>query len=203
MPKSINEATLKAQFRRGFKADADRKAVQCRIDLDLKPYDPLPCLRLAKHLNLEVLTPSDIEGLSPSMLDALLHDTGSDAWSAITLGVEKPSLIIHNSSHSLARTESNIMHEIAHVLLEHPMCEIDTSFGIPLRKYDAQQEIEAEWLGACLQLPKEALLKYYVYEKMSADDISAKFNASVQMVNYRIGVSGVKIIKSRFKYRRS
>lgn len=200
MPKSQSENELTdVKFRRGFKTEAERIAAQCRCYLGLKDFQPLSAFALAKHLNLEVITPNDIPGLGSDPLSALLNGQGASHWSAVTIGRDKPELIIYNSSHSSSRTESNIMHETAHVLLEHPMCEIDTALGIPLRKYDALQEMEAEWLGACLQLPTPALKKYYVFGSHTIEQISTLFNASLQMVRYRIGVSGAQAIKSRYK----
>lgn len=189
-------------LRRGFKTEAEKIAVEYRHILKLKDYDPLPALQLATHLNIEVLSPEKIIGLSPNCLNELLHGTGSNNWSAVTIGKEKPSLIIYNNSHSSVRTESDIMHEIAHIILDHTMGKLDTSFGILLRKYNINQENEAEWLGACLQLPKSALLKYYVFKSYSINQIAEMFNASQAMVNYRIGVSGVKAIKLRWKQKK-
>lgn len=196
MPKSTNDdASLNGSFRRGFKTNAEKIAVEYRKRLGLKDFEPLSALKLAAHFEIEVLCPGEIPGISPDCLSKLL--AGADHWSAITIGREKPTLIIYNDTHSRARTESNLMHEMAHVLLGHEMGEIDTSLGIPLRKYDSMQENEAEWLGGCLQLPKPALLKYFVYNNFSVEQISEMFNASRAMVNYRIRVSGVKVIQYR------
>lgn len=200
MPKSQSETSLqKVKFRRGFKTEAERMAMQCRHDLGLKDFQPLSSFTLAKHLGLEVITPADIPELGDQFLAALLNGGGASHWSAVTIGRDKPELIIYNSSHSHSRTESNIMHETAHVLLKHPMGEIDTSLGIPLRKYDVVQEMEAEWLGGCLQLPTPALKKYYAFGSYTEEQIAELFNASLQMVRYRLGVSGALAIKSRFK----
>ena len=50
---------------------------------------------------------------------------------------------------------------------------------------------EAEWFGACLQLPRPALL-YSLKNNLSEDDIALKYNASIEMVRFRINTSGVK-----------
>jgi hypothetical protein len=198
MPKSTNDdALLNGSFQRGFKTNAERIAVEYRKQLGLKDFEPLSALKLAAHFEIAVVCPREIPGISSDCLSKLSVGQGSDHWSAITIGREKPTLIIYNDTHSPARTESNLMHEMAHVLLGHEMGEIDTSLGIPLRKYDSVQENEAEWLGGCLQLPKSALLKYFVYNHFSIEQISEMFNASRAMVNYRIGVSGVKAIHYR------
>lgn len=199
MLKSKNDiASAEPTFRRGFKTDAERIAVKCRQEIGLKDFQPLSSFALAKHLNLQVITPTDIPNLNSKYLDELLTGNGANHWSAVTIGREKPTMIIYNSSHSPSRNESNIMHESAHVLLKHSMGEIDTSFGIPLRKYDPVQEMEAEWLGGCLQLPKPALIKHYVYGSYSLKQIAELFTASFSMVRYRLGVSGAMAMKLRF-----
>ena len=52
------------------------------------------------------------------------------------------------------------MHEMAHLICKHKPAELVPVGGFPfsLREYDAVQEEEANWLGACLQLPRPALL---------------------------------------------
>lgn len=198
MPTSKNETlSNKPNFRRGFKTDAERIAERCRVELGLKDFQPLSSFLLAKHLQLQVITPAEIPGLETRHLDELLTGSGASNWSAVTIGRDRPTMIIYNSSHSNSRTESNIMHESAHVLLGHVMGEIDTSLGLALRKYDPVQEMEAEWLGGCLQLPTPALKKYFVFGSHSVEQIAENFTASVQMVKYRLGVTGCITMKSR------
>ena len=92
------------------------------------------------------------------------------------------------------------MHELAHAHLQHPLSALQLQINgtlLPLRQYDEVQEAEAECLGACLQLPKDALMFHHLARKKSADEIAEQFNASVAMVNYRLRMSGVSIIQSR------
>lgn len=199
MPNSANNHSVKNSFKRGFKSNAEKISANCRTELKLNDFDPLPAFLLAEHLKLEILTPDQIPGLGSLHLAQLMQPPGSEHWSAITIGNDKPCHIIYNNSHSSSRTQSNIMHELAHVLLGHTMGEIDTSMGMPLRKYDQDQENEAEWLGGCLQLPKPALIKYFVFKKYTPEQIAEAFNASLAMVRYRIGVSGVQVLKTRLK----
>lgn len=185
----------KKQYTRGFKKRADELSIEYRNKLGLKPYQSLSAFRLAEFLELAVKTPDQINGMTSAIVDDLLDSNGRTIFSAVTLGIEKPSLIIHNHFHSPARQESNIMHECAHVILKHEMCEFDNNYGIALRKYNEIQENEAEWLGACLQVPKQALIKYFVYQNRPIEEIADLLNASVQMVRFRIGVCGIAAIK--------
>jgi hypothetical protein len=54
--------------------------------------------------------------------------------------------------------------------------------------------------GGCLQLLKTALMKYFVYQKLTQEEISEMFCESLPMAKYRIRVTGVTLIKSGFKY---
>lgn len=100
---------------------------------------------------------------------------------------------MHNPTHSDARQQSNIMHELAHIICDHKVDKdkLVNSLSGFLRNYDEIQENEAEWLGACLQLPRQALL-YSLKNNLSEDDIALKYCASVEMVRFRINTSGVK-----------
>jgi Zn-dependent peptidase ImmA (M78 family) len=180
--------------KRGFKAEAERQAIFYRNELQLNDRDPLPARDMAANLNIQLLTPKEIPGISDGILENLLV-FGKDNWSAGILRVGDREFIVYNPTHSPYRQESDLMHEIAHSILKHELSELETSVSdgfIPLRKWHEEQEEEAEWLGAVLQLPRPALFYYYKIKKMKIEDISKLFNASEKMVNYRLGVSGVK-----------
>ncbi|MFN8288973.1 MAG: ImmA/IrrE family metallo-endopeptidase [Chitinophagaceae bacterium] len=181
-------------MRRGFKAEAERHAAFYRKELQLKERDPLPSRDLASHLKIQLLTPQEIPGITEDLLEVLLN-TGKDNWSAAILRCDDKEFIIYNPTHSPYRQESDLMHEIAHSICKHEFSELETTVSggiIPLRKYDKEQEDEAGWLGACLQLPRPALFYYHKIKRMAIPDISKLFNASEKMVHYRLGVSGVK-----------
>ncbi|MBN8675442.1 MAG: ImmA/IrrE family metallo-endopeptidase [Chitinophagales bacterium] len=156
----------------------------------------MPATELAKHLNIKIITPSEIPGIPDDLLE-LLHK-GRDLWSAAIFSRAEKKYIIHNPLHSPARQESNLMHELAHAICEHQLMELETALTscvIPLRKYDIVQEAEAECLGACLQLPQKALFHYYHILKKNNSEISNIFTASSEMVRYRLSITGVLRIK--------
>lgn len=184
-------------LKKGFKAEAERKAGYYRKLLELKEYDPLPVRLLAENLDITLLTPKDIPGISDELIHTL-QVTGKNFWSAAIFMREEKKFIIHNPTHSPFRQESDIMHEIAHAICDHELKNLQTAMAgciIPLRKYDQDQEDEAEWLGASLQLPWKALFHHHKIKKTSESEISRLFNASEQMVRYRLSVSGVRNMK--------
>jgi hypothetical protein len=199
MPTSKTKTKPPSLLRHGFKAEAERTAIDYRKKLDLKPHDPLPAAMLADHLKVRILTPQDIPGITSELLNVLLGE-GSHLWSAAIYQRSDKTYVIHNPTHSPGRQESNLMHELAHAHLKHELSSLQAAIQgllIPLRKYDKVQEAEAECLGGCLQLPKDALMYHSFVRKKTADQIAEQFNASLDMVNFRLRMSGVNKIQSR------
>ena len=76
---------------------------------------------------IRVLTPAEVPGLSRECLRTLLHDD-PDSWSAVTLRLgARGDPIIVNSSHSRARQTSDLVHELAHLLLGHNPTRVDVT----------------------------------------------------------------------------
>ena len=180
------------KFKRGFKTFAEKKSIELRTQLGIKPSNPMPASRLAEYMGIIVESPEHIPGIDKRTLDVLLKGSKSH-WSGVTLSIENQLVILVNSSHSKSRQESDIMHELAHVVCEHKMGEFaPLSDGILLRDYNQDQEKEAEWLGGCLQLPRVALHYHYKIYGNSIDEIAEKFMASMDMVRFRLNVCRVK-----------
>lgn len=179
---------------RGFKANAEKISLEYRQNMGLKAHDHLCGFELARHLNISVFPASDFFE-DPIILQNLVGTPTQDmGWSALTMMTEKGNtIIIHNHIHSPQRQQSNLMHELAHIICEHKEDTSRPNLNLPffMRSFDPQQEAEAICLGACLQVPRAGLL--WAYRKgMKGADISSHFNASVQMVTFRTNDSGVK-----------
>jgi len=178
-------------MKRGFKAEAERRSLQFRKDMDLKYTDKLCGFELAEFLGVTVKIPSEIAGLEPYRLNNLLHN-GKSEFSAVVLPSGNESFwIIHNPTHTPERQQSNICHELAHIICEH---EFDSGnvqdLPLFLRDYNKLHEDEANYLGGCLQLPRETL-SWAINKRMSKDDISSYYGASIEMVRYRINITGL------------
>lgn len=183
----------KIKYKRGFKKWTDEKVVELRKELGLYASSPLCAFKLCEYLKIPIFEPSNVQGLSDEILNELLVN-GSSHWSAATIPISDENfLIIHNPTHSPARQQSNLMHELAHILCKHEVSEKVKNTGLSgfLRNFDEEQENEAEWLGACLQLPKPALI-VSLKKKMSLEEIAKHYNCSLEMAQYRINISGVK-----------
>lgn len=172
---------LPAKFRRRCEAISTEQ----RSLLNLRAFERLPAYKLATQLGAKVLTPEQFSSLETKHLDALL---ANDSWSAAVLCPE-PLLIVHNPGHALTRRESNLMHELGHVLLKHAMVEFESKTGLPVRHQ--KDEDEATYLGGCLQIPQRGLF-WAVQQGMSLSQIAEHFGASKDMVKFRSNAVGLR-----------
>ncbi len=155
--------------------------------LGFKVYQPLSSIVLAKHLQATIFTAETVPNAEPEQIKILCD---SDNWSAGIIR-KNPLWIVHNSRHAPTRQESNLMHEFAHIILKHNMVGFDPKTGLPQRRQ--QDEDEAVYLGGCLQIPRRGLL-WAVQKKMTIPQIALHFNASEEMVKFRINVSGIYLV---------
>ncbi len=184
-------AKEEVRFERGFKTWAENTAVSIRARLGAKQSDPLVPLRLAEHLGVRVWTPSNVPGLSEVSLNYLTSPEG-DEWSALAVRVGRKDVVVLNSTHSPARQNSDLTHELAHLIRQHEPAQIMISeeTGIGLRSFNELQEAEANWLAGCLLLPRPAL-SYSVARKIGRESICEHFGVSEELLRYRLNVTGV------------
>lgn len=176
---------------RGFKSWCEKIAEKYRARLKVEKHLPLCPWTLAKHLKIVVWYADAIPGLPANSLKQLI-DKGSDEWSAVTMVWGKHSLVILNPSASKARQASDLMHELAHIIMGHKPARVDitTDGMLLLHLYDPEQEEEADLLSACLLLPRDALV-HIKENKLSNKDAQALYGVSQEMLNYRINITGV------------
>lgn len=176
---------MTVNLRLDFRNRCEAIATDIRYTLGRRAYDPLPADDLACHLGALILTPDGVPGLEPEHVRTLLT---RDTWSAAILSRE-PLVILANPAHSPARRESDLMHEFAHVLLDHSMTLFDAETGLPRR--DPKTEREAEFLGSCLQVPCRGL-RWARQRAMGDQAAAGHFGASLEMIDYRAKVCGVQ-----------
>ena len=168
-----------------FKRWCEAIATEQRSLLNLQAFDRLTAYQLATHLGAIILTPEQLPSLDQQHLEVLL---ASNTWSAAVI-CQHPLQIVHNPRHADVRRESNLMHELGHVLLEHSMIGFDPKTGLPLRR--PQDEKEATYLGGCLQIPHRGLL-WTVQREMTSSQIAKHFGASEEMVLLRSNAVGLR-----------
>lgn len=188
---------MNSAFKYSFKAWCENVSVRQRKDLKLQPADPLDPKLLARHLGAEIWTPERVPNLDRECLITLLSEDPK-SWSAVTLRIGPKHLIIVNSTHSAARKASNLMHELAHLLMGHKPARVDVSEDglLILNTFSKRQEDEAHWLAGCLLLPREALK---TISRNAGDNLKAaarKYGVSLPMLRYRMNVTGSGVRKS-------
>lgn len=167
----------------------ENEGVRWRRELKLYAYDPLPARLLVQRLKIRVISPMEIPEIDESTIQCLLAEDA--AWSALTLPVDEGKhLIIYNPTHAETRYESNVMHELAHLLLGHqPIRFHRLSGGFLVREYRITDEEAAKYLGGCLQIPARGL-DWAFQRGMTIKEIAEHFGASLQMVRYRCNMTG-------------
>lgn len=179
-------------LKHGFKAEAERIAERCRQELGISKFDPLDAHQLAGHLNVDIFTVDEIFGdqtSHPNYSRMIDPDRFSAMWMPNNLG---DKIIIHNDRHSYYRQQSNLMHELAHIIRDHtvPNESAKLCAQLGLHYVNPLHEQEAKYLGGCLQITRPGL-QWGIKNLVTAEKISEHFAASIEMVKYRLGISGV------------
>ena len=178
-------------MRRGFKAEAERRAQDVRGELGLSQLDPLCPWEYASHLGVVVL---DFDLLD---LDARhrkqLTNTDPESWSGVTLKEAGRFFVLLNPSDTRPRQVSTLMHEVAHIVLRHVPGRVDVSKSglMLLSDYPEEQEQEADWLAATLLLPREAL-EHYRRLGWTPEMICERYGVSGQLCAWRLRMTGVE-----------
>jgi Zn-dependent peptidase ImmA (M78 family) len=175
-------------LRRGFLAEAERHAARLRDELGLEPGDPVDIQAAAGHLGVRVV-PAD------ALVDITrlqeLERIQAFAFSACTLDVNGTKVIVFNPLRSLARTTSDIAHELAHLVLGHRLDEVRVVAGTPFRTCRPDQEEEATTLGGTLLLPRPLLLRA-ARRGLGAAEIADEYGVTTEMARFRFHRTGVE-----------
>ena len=177
-------------FDRGFKTWAERTAISLRRELGLSPEAPLPHQKLSDYLEIKVITPNDIPGMTDELIRQLL-ETDKAGWSGTSFTLSGKHTVIYNPSHSIGRQSSDISHEFSHIIIGHePSKMILSADGeMVMRSHDQKQEDEASWLGGCILLPREALL--HISRTGQIETACEKYSVSKELLQYRLRATGV------------
>lgn len=190
----------KSLLKRGFKAEAERISENYRTELGISKFDPLDAFDLANHMGIPVFTVKELfEGNESDPNFSIISDTSS--FSALWMPNEDgDKIILHNDNHSLKRQQSNLMHELSHIIMKHTIPDecAQLCMQLGLHYFNKEHEQEAKFLGGCLQITR-AGLQWALKRNFSEEEISDHFNASVDMVKFRLNTSGVLIQRGYYK----
>ncbi len=178
-------------LRRGFKTWCENVAWGYRRDLHLKKSDRLDPRHLARHIDVAIWTPHEIQGLDPAALHYLLK-VDPASWSAVTLTVSQASVIITNSSHPVTRQNNSLAHELSHLILKHePAKAFVTSDGMMvMNHYNPTHEEEASCLSSTLLVPREGLL-YLLSLGLNDEQMADHFAVSLKLLRMRKNITAV------------
>ena len=185
-------------FPHGFKAQANRISVGLRTQMGLAADAPIDLEVLAERLRVAVVRLSDFAATCPDQVEQL---TGRDltGFSAMIFPVgDGRSVAIVNDGHSQGRQNSNLAHELAHLLLMHSPEEVNNCADC--RNFDSAVESEASFLAGCILIPDVAA-RHIVRSGIDADTAQSQYGVSRQMLDWRLNVSGA-IIQHRRARRR-
>lgn len=178
-------------MKRGFKSRCEEMSKSLRAELRLGAAEPLTPNQLASYLDVSIWPVTDL-GLENKDLKQLLVVDG-DSWSAITVSFAGRDAIVTNPRHRKGRFSSDVMHELAHLLLGHEPTKVYVVGGadLALREYDQPKEREADWLAGALLLPRGALLAI-AHRNLDDKTVSREYGVSRQMLRFRLNVTGVR-----------
>ena len=142
-------------MRRGFKADAERLAASVRKEMGKSAATYVDAVELAQHAGAEVRCADELTSLAKL---EHLDELQPGAFSACTFTFGERHIVVYNPLSTPGRTQSDIAHEVAHLLLNHSVKTVETIGGVSFFACDADEEQEANWLAGCLLLPRPLLL---------------------------------------------
>lgn len=187
---------MAVQLRRGFKAEAEAYSIDFRGELTLRPTAPLDMFRLAQHLEIPTIKLSELRGDMVPANYELLAASFDSPLSALTMYAGRRRLIVFNDSNAPTRQQSDLGHELAHAILDHPPTELTNASGG--RHYNEELEAEANCLSSVLLVPRPAAI-YLAKAGIKLDVAAAQYNISVAMMRMRLNQSGALKIVARFR----
>ena len=173
------------KFKHGFKAEAERYAEEFRAELDLRPDAPLCPRKLAEHLGVPVFGIRNNPKL-PSEITNYWASHPEDPFSGLIISDGSYKEIHHNDFHHPRRQNSDLAHELAHIIMGHDLETPIKDNGE--RAYDRNTEEEAKWLGGTLLHPKKATVKM-VLDSFTREMVEEIYQVSWQMYQYRLQVT--------------
>lgn len=181
-------------YRRGFKTEASSLAMEIREELRLGPFDRLDALSLAQHLQIPVLSLTELSDAGSPILHLVTEEP--EAFSAVTVFCGPRRTIVHNDGHAPTRQNSNLAHELSHALLLHPPSPAMDDRGC--RQWNPDIEDEASWLSGIL-LVTEPMTIAIARNKFTEEEAARRLGVSRQMITFRLNVTGARKRVSRAK----
>jgi Zn-dependent peptidase ImmA (M78 family) len=118
-----------------------------------------------------------------------LENIQAFAFSACTFEIHQRRIIVTNPLRSGGRHNSDVAHELSHVLLEHDLAEVRDVGGMFFRGCEPDEEEEATSLGGTLLLPRALLLKAAA-KGWGVEELVEHCGVTTEMARYRLNTKG-------------
>jgi Zn-dependent peptidase ImmA (M78 family) len=170
----------------------DNTAAKLRKRYGLPYSGPLDPFALAKSLEIKVIEPGQIIGISERDLKTI-QALGTD-WSAASFSLpDNQVIVILNPYHTQERKNITLMEEICHFVLKHkPKVRVQLS-GVQelhFQNYTRKDEAEAYAVAASFLVPFKDL-KSLVKKQKNIEEIALHFKVSPELIEYRLKKTGL------------
>lgn len=172
---------------RGFKAAAERTAKEVRSELGLAEHEPVDIQAVAERRGVRVVSATEL--VDEERLEEI-ESIQAYAFSACTFQVKDRHVIVFNPLRSRERTNSDIAHELSHLLLEHELGEVQYLRGVPFRTCRADEEERATALGGTILLPRPLLIRE-ARRGSNIEAIALAYSVTEEMARFRWNTTGV------------
>jgi hypothetical protein len=193
----------KPKLRRGFVKEAEIASLSHREALGLTVKQACPARKLARRLGLRVVSAEAIApSLSADLSEAYAEYLGGPPSRAVEplfqpeagfyaffVEVGGHRMVLYNPNCEPVRQESDLMHELAHVICGHEGQAISFGDDFALRAHDPDHEEEANRMGSILQIPEDGLF-WHLVDGRTDDEIANIYGASHGMIQWRKLKSG-------------
>ena len=112
------------------------------------------------------------------------------AFSAATFEIEQRKIVVVSPLRTEGRQNSDIAHELSHIMLKHRLSEIRELNGMAFRTCKPDEEEEATNFGGTLLLPRPLLLSA-VRRGATVEDIAAQYGVTTDMARFRYNLTGI------------
>ena len=169
---------------RGFKTYSERLVQGVRTEMGLGDLDPIDMEALARHLHIPYWPLSRFLEAAKETKACINVSEIYSSVSAFTFFEGRRRRIVFNDEHGPARHRSNMAHELAHALLQHP--PRDSGAG---EVAEENNEAEAAWTGGVLMLSAHQA-RYIAASRMTSGRAEQLFQLSPEMLRFRLNVTG-------------
>ena len=172
---------------RGFKAAAERTAKEVRSELGIAEHAAIDICAVAEHRRIRVVSAAEL--VDEERLEEI-ESIQAYAFSACTFEVNDRHVIVFNPLRSQERTNSDIAHELSHLLLKHELGEVQYLHGVPFRTCRADEEEQATALGGTILLPRPLLIRE-ARRGSNIEAIARAYSVAEEMARFRWNTTGV------------